>query len=71
MVLVAKPRPNSAVAESTGWVGAPSESVARIMVSESATWVLACLLRMALLSLWLHWGFTIFYLDLATPTKAF
>lgn len=34
------------------------------------TWAWGCLLKMVLLSLWLHWSFTVFYLDLRAPTKA-
>ena len=40
------------------------------MVDESATWLWACLLKMALFGLRLHWGFTVSYLDLKASTKA-
>lgn len=49
-------------------IGAVSRSVARTRVGEFATdETCACLLKMALLSLWLHQGCTVSYLD---PTKA-
>lgn len=60
-----------------GWEGlflGPSEagsiSVAQTEVGESAIQLCACLLQTALLSLGLHWGFTVSYLDSNTLTKA-
>ena len=45
-------------------------SVAGTTLSESAIWLWACLLKTALLSLRLHRGFTISYMDPKGPTKA-
>lgn len=50
--------------------GAVYRSIAKNMVSTSAAWVWACLLKMALLILGLHWVFTASFLDPKSPTKA-
>lgn len=40
------------------------------MVGESATWAWAYLLKVPLLGLGLHWGFTVTYMGPKVPTKA-
>ena len=67
MVLVTEPKPNGAVAKSSGY-RAVSASVAMTTVGESAAWAQACLLTTALLGFGLHQGCTI-YLDLKAPSK--
>ena len=61
----------SGAADKSIEIEAFSLSVAGTRIGESVTWVLACVLKTALLSLQLHQGFTISYLDSKTPTKAF
>ena len=46
------------------------KSVARTTTGMSATWALACLLKMAVLGFGFHWSFTVSYLDPKALTKA-